>query len=69
MPELSESCSLFLFMGIVYYLKRTKEATGRQDEELQYIRNTLKQNGYQIYLINKYIRIGYDKQNFPDHQT
>ena len=29
MPELSKSWSLFLFMGLVYYLRQTKGATVR----------------------------------------
>ena len=29
MPELSKSCSLFLFIGFVYFLKQTKEVTVR----------------------------------------
>ena len=27
MPELLKSCSLFLFIGLVYYLKQNKEVT------------------------------------------
>ena len=27
MPDLSKSCSLFLFVGLVYYLKQTEEVT------------------------------------------
>ena len=29
MPEHSKSYSLFLFIGLIYYLKQTKKVTGR----------------------------------------